>query len=200
MKYLALLTLLISALFYSACSVPATGNVDPLITEQDADAQNYNLTTTEFKMQVAIRSDVGGNPQNILDILDQGAAAFLQCQFSNTQLGFQTYNVPPSGQAVAPLSVVPPLSMLRVFVVPFTFHCQAEGTDTCSGVFFTDSDLIVISAQSLGRCGQFPLLRHELGHRYGMALDHSNIAEFQSCISTPDCFYSDFINFFGVGG
>jgi hypothetical protein len=195
MKYLAILTLLISALFYSACNFPATGDVDPLITEQDADAQNYNLITTEFKMQVAIRSDVGGNPQNILDILDQVAAAFLQCQFKMDPdvIGKNPFQIPSA-------EIVPPLSMLRVFVVPFTFHCQAVGTDKCSGVFFPDSDLIVISVQSLGRCGTFPLFRHELAHRYGMALDHSNISEFQSCISTPGCSFSDFLDFFGIGG
>ncbi len=194
MRYLALLGLTAFILFYSSCSndIPAVGTVDPLITEQEAEAQNFDLTTPDFKIQVAIRNDVNGDAGDILNSLDQDTAAFLQCQFGNSQVGFQDFQI-PSGE------VVPPLSMLRVFVVPFTFHCQAEGTDTCSGVFFPDSDLIIISQQSLGRCGEFPLFRHELGHRYGMALDHSNISEFQSCITPSGCLFNDLENLGNLG-
>lgn len=194
MRPLALLTLVILILFYLSCSndFPAVGTVDSLITEQEAQVQNFDSMTPEFNMQVAIRSDVSGNTGDILNSLDQDAATFLQCQFGNSQVGLQDFQI-QSGE------VVPPLSMLRVFVVPFTFHCQAIGTDTCSGVFFPDSDLIIISEQSLGRCGEFPLFRHELGHRYGMAPDHSNISEFQSCITPSGCFFNDLENLGNLG-
>ncbi len=36
--------------------VPAVGNVDSEITEQDAQSQDFNLKTPGFEMQVAIRS------------------------------------------------------------------------------------------------------------------------------------------------
>lgn len=198
MRYLALLTLLIFTLFYSACNnegeIPAIGTVDSLITEQDAKDQKYDLTTKRFGMQVAIRSDVDGNTQDILDLLDERAADFLECQFmmNPDDIGSKPFQI-PSGKKVALLS------MLRVFVVPFTFKCEAVDKDTCAGIFFQDSDLIIIAKESLGRCGEFPLWKHELGHRYGMALDHSNISEFESCIAPPECASNDFLNS-GVGG
>ncbi len=162
--------------------VPAVGNVDSEITEQDAEGQDFNLKTPGFGMQVAIRSDVDGNTGDMLNLLDERAADFLQCQFGNSQVGSQEFQI-PSGETI------PPLSAVRVFVVPFTFKCntvEAANAD-CGGIFFPDSDIIIISKESLGRCGEFPLFKHELGHRYGMALDHSNISEFQSCIQPPDC-------------
>lgn len=160
--------------------VPAVGTVDSKITEQDAESQNFNLKTPGFGMQVAIRNDVGGNTDDMLNLLDERAAEFLQCQFGDSQVGSKEFQI-PNGE------VVSPLSELRVFVVPFTFKCDAEDKDTCAGIFFPDSDIIVIAQNSLGRCGEFPLFKHELGHRYGMAPDHNNISEFQSCIEPPGC-------------
>lgn len=160
--------------------VPAVGTVDSKITEQDAESQNFNLKTPGFGMQVAIRNDVGGNTDDMLNLLDERAAEFLQCQFGDSQVGSKEFQI-PNGE------VVSPLSELRVFVVPFTFKCDAEDKDKCAGIFFPDSDIIVIAQNSLGRCGEFPLFKHELGHRYGMAPDHNNISEFQSCIEPPGC-------------
>lgn len=189
-KYpISLLALLIFTLL-PACNgilggdsgVPAVGTVDSEITEQDAESQNFNLKTPGFGMQVAIRSDVDGNTNDMLNLLDEGAADFLDCQFGNPQVGSQDFQI-PSGETV------PQLSALRVFVVPFTFKCNTveDMNGDCGGIFFSASDIIIIAQHSLGRCGEFPLFKHELGHRYGMALDHSNISEFQSCIQPPPC-------------
>ena len=190
------LTLILSCngddIFGGGNGVPAVGNVDSKITEQDAEGQDFNLKTPGFGMQVAVRNDVGGNTDDMLNLLDERATDFLQCQFGNSQVGSQNFQI-PSGETV------PPLSALRVFVVPFTFKCDAEDKDTCAGIFFPDSDIIIIAQSSLGRCGEFPLFKHELGHRYGMALDHSNISDFQSCIQPPGCAFNDLVGV-GVGG
>ncbi len=183
MKYLSLLTLLTFALFYSACGssdlVPALGTIDSRITEQDANSQNFELTTPGFQIQVAIRDDVDGDTQEIQDSLDEMAADFLECQFNmGPGIGAGPFPI-AGGEEVAPLS------QLRVFVVPFNFECDAVDTDVCAGIFFPNSDLIIISENSLGRCGELPLWKHELGHRYGMALDHSNQQEFEPCINPP---------------
>jgi len=197
MKYPALLALSFVVLLQPACNeddlFPAFGGVDSKITEQDANAQNYDLKTPGYEMQVAIRDDVDGNPQDILDLLDERAADFLECQFMmGSEIG--AHPLPIEGG-----EVVPPLSELRVFVVPFNFECDAVDKNVCAGIFFPDSDLIVISKESLGRCGELPLWKHELGHRYGMTLDHSNQSEFEPCIDPPDCVSNDFLDA-GIGG
>ncbi|MBI2485666.1 MAG: hypothetical protein HYW01_01645 [Deltaproteobacteria bacterium] len=196
MKYLGLLTLLAFAIFYSACNgsdlIPALGEVDSKITEQDANAQNFDLVTRGYEMKVAIREDVEGDTEVILDSLDEMAADFLECQFGMGP-GIGADDFPIEGE-----EIVPPLSELRVFVVPFNFECDAVDRDVCAGIFFPNSDLIIISENSLGRCGELPLWKHELGHRYGMALDHSNQAEFEPCINPPECEFSDFLDS-GIG-
>lgn len=202
MKRLILLLALLTFTLILSCNgndifgggdgVPAVGTVDSKITEQDTESQDFNLKTPGFGMQVAIRSDVSGNTGDMLNLLDERAADFLQCQFGSPQVGSQNFQI-PSGE------IVPPLSALRVFVVPFTFKCDAEDKDTCAGIFFPDSDIIIIAQNSVGRCGEFPLFKHELGHRYGMALDHSNISNFQSCIQPPGCVFNDLADI-GVGG
>jgi hypothetical protein len=62
MKYLGLLTLLAFAIFYSACngsdSILGLGTIDSKITEQDGNAQNFDLPTPGYEMKVAIREDV----------------------------------------------------------------------------------------------------------------------------------------------
>jgi len=190
MKYIISLLALLTFTLLLACNgndiigggrgVPAVGTIDSKITEQDAESQNFNWKTPGFEMQVAIRDDVDGNTDDMLNLLDERAAEFLQCQFGDSQVGSKEFQI-PNGE------VVSPLSELRVFVVPFTFKCDAEDKDTCAGIFFPNSDIIVIAQNSLGRCGEFPLFKHELGHRYGMAPDHNNISEFQSCIEPPGC-------------
>lgn len=182
MRYLVLSVF--ALLFLSACNsddiISALGLVDSKVTEQEAEEQNYNLRTLGFEMQVAIRDDVDGDPQLILDLLDEMAADFLECQFMSYEIGTRYFRIESGEQ-------VPPLSMLRVFVIPYNFECDAIDKDMCAGMYFPDSDIIVISHTSLGRCGELPLWKHELGHRYGMALDHSNQKEYEPCIDPPDC-------------
>lgn len=186
MKPMSLILILIPVLFCLSCDtsdiIPATGKVGPKVTEQDALTQNYNLVTTTFGMKVAIREDVGGEPQDILRSLDEGAADFLQCQFQMDPILIASIPFEiPSGE------VVPPLSQLRVFVVSFTFECDAVDRTECAGIYYPTSDIVIISEESLGQCEELPFWKHELGHRYGMALDHSNQDEFEPCIDPPGC-------------
>ena len=197
MKYLCLSALMAFAMFCISCNgsdlIPGLGEVDSKITEQDANARDFDRSTPGYEMKVAIRNDVDGDPEEILDLLDELAADFLECQFEmGPGIGADPF---PIGGGVT----VPPLSELRVFVVPFNFECDAVDKDICAGIFFPNSDLIIISEYSLGRCGEFPLWKHELGHRYGMALDHSNQEEFEPCIDPPDCAFDDFLDS-GIGG
>lgn len=197
MKYLYLLALLAFTIFCSACGssdlIPGLGEVDSLITKEEADAQNFNRRTPRFQIQVAIRGDVTGNPEDILNLLDEMGADFLECQFMmDPEIVSEEFMI-PSGE------IVPPLSELRVFVVPFNFECEAVDRDVCAGIFFPDFDLIIISENSLGRCGELPLWKHELGHRYGMTLSHSNQEEFEPCSDPPDCAFDDFLDS-GIGG
>ncbi|MGH7889273.1 MAG: hypothetical protein ACRENF_01830 [Thermodesulfobacteriota bacterium] len=196
MNYSSFLTLLAFVIFYSACGssdlIPGFGTIDSKITEQDANEHIFGSVTPGYEMQVAIRDDVDGEPQKILDSLDEMAAEFLECQFN---MG------PDIGSGLFPIEggEVPPLSQLRVFVVPFNFECDAVDTDVCAGIFFPNSDLIIISENSLGRCGELPLWKHELGHRYGMSLNHSNQEEFEPCINPTQCEFGDFTDT-GIGG
>jgi hypothetical protein len=161
--------------------LPETGSPDPLITLEDAEAQDYNLITPLYEMQVSIRGDVDGDIGNILDKLDERGADFLDCQFAlGAEIGFQAVQIDNG-------DIVPPLSELRVFVVPFTFKCTAVDRDVCAGIHFSGPDLIVISKESIGQCKDFSFWKHELGHRYGMAADHSNQRDFEPCINPPGC-------------
>ncbi len=172
-------------LLFIACSediLPSLGTVDTLITEEEALSQNFNRPTPLYGMQVAIRDDVDGDINNILNLLDERAADFLECQFMMGQgIGSDDFKI-PSGNTVFPLS------MLRVFVVPFTFECEALDRDVCTGIYYyPSSDLIIIAKESMNPCGILRAWKHELGHRYGMAADHSNQSEFEPCIDPPDC-------------
>jgi hypothetical protein len=197
MKYLSLPTLVVFAIFCISCDgsdlIPGLGEVDSKITERDALDQDYDLITPGYEMKVAIREDVGGDTQEILNSLDDMAADFLECQFEMGP-GIGADDFPIEGG-----EIVPPLSELRVFVVPFNFECDAVDRDVCAGIFFPNSDIIVISENSLGRCGELPLWKHELGHRYGMALDHSNQEDFEPCSDPPDCEFEQFLDS-GIGG
>src|SRR5882724_4356290 len=88
-------------IFGGGDGVPAVGNVDSKITEQDAEGQDFNLKTPEFEMQVAVRSDVGGNTDDMLNLLDERAVDFSQCQFGNPQIGSQEFQI-PGGEIVPP--------------------------------------------------------------------------------------------------
>lgn len=162
--------------------IPETGPADPVITFEEADAQDYDLTTPGYGMKVAIRGDVGGNVETILNRLDNRAADFLDCQFGDSGVGFGDVEI-EDGQ------VIPPLSEHRVFVVPFSFECPGPSPDPCAGVYFRGegADLTIISKRTIGQCKDFSFFMHELGHRYGMKADHSNRRDFEPCIDPPEC-------------
>jgi len=185
LKYISILTLLVYLFIHSACdledNIPETGSPGSKITLEDVEAQFYNLRTPLYEMQVSIRDDVDGNDENILNTLDEMAADFLDCHFDlGAQIGFQDFLV-QNGDTITPLSD------LRVFVVPFTFRCDAVGRDECAGIYFFGSDIIVISERSIGQCEDFSFWPHELGHRYGMNADHSNQRDFEPCVDPPGC-------------
>ena len=194
MRQTLLACLIFFPLLFLACSediLPSLGTVDTLITEEEALSQNFNRPTLVYEMQVAIRDDVDGDINNILDLLDEMAADFLECQFMiDPDIGAHEFLI-PSGDKV------PPLSMLRVFVVPFNFECDPVDKSICAGIYYFGSDLIIIAKEGLGRCGTLPLWKHEVGHRYGMAADHSNQSDFEPCIDPPDCDIIDFPEIFG---
>ena len=182
MKYFILIALSL-LLFFSACDageiIPELGSPISEITLEDAELQEYNLETPLYGIQVSIRGDVGGNEGNILESLDEVAANFLDCQYDDANIGFNEFTI-ESGEGI------PPLSQLRVFVVPFTFRCEAENRDTCDGVYYFGDDLVIIAREVRGLCDNFAFWKHELGHRYGMAANHSNQRDFEPCID-PGC-------------
>jgi len=185
MKYLPLYTVLI-AFALASVSCDETQDLfdrptDPLIDVDVAESQDYNFVTTEYGMQVAIANGVDSGTQSILKLLDNRAAQFLNCQFvEGADLGFDTVMLEDG-------TIVPPLSELRVYIVPNRFECEAEGTSVCTGVEFPDQDIIVVAEGGFLGCGEFAAWKHELGHRYGMTADHSNQNEFRACIKPPDC-------------
>jgi len=156
------------------------GPVDPLIDGDVVESVDYNLTTPNYGMQVAIDSRVDAGTQRVLNLLDNRAEEFLNCQFGDSQIGFEDFMLDDG-------TVVPPLSELRVYVVPNRFECEAEGRSVCGGIYFFDLDVIVVSEGGFEGCGEFSVWKHELGHRYGMAADHSNQSEFNACINTDKC-------------
>ncbi len=187
MKLPVIFVLMFTVYFLTACDsldkvIPEVGSPDPPITFEDASAQTYNMTTPLYGMKVAIRGDVGGSTENILNKLDDRAANFLECQFGNRDAGFENVEI-ENGQ------IVPPLSELRVFVVPITFECEGPTTDVCAGVYFpgSGSDLMIISKRTIGQCKDFSFFKHELAHRYGMEADHSNRSDFEPCKDAPEC-------------
>lgn len=187
MKLLVILDLLIAVLVLISCDsledvIPETGPPNPLIAFEDADAQDYDLITPYYRMKVAIRSDVSGNVENILNKLDIRAANFLECQFGDIDVGLEDLQI-VNGE------ITPPLSELRVFVVPFTFECEGPTTDVCAGVYFSGpgADLTIISKRTIGQCKDFSFFKHELAHRYGMEADHSNRRDFEPCKDAPEC-------------
>ena len=161
---------------------------DSLISEEDAESQNYDLTTPTYGMQVAIDSRVDKGTNGILDLLDNRAEQFLDCQFEGgSDIGFGEFTL-------ADETVVPPLSDLRVYVVPNKFKCTAVDLDVCAGIYFLASDIVVISEGGFQGCGEFAVWKHELGHRYGMDADHSNESDFETCAKPQDCDLDDIID------
>lgn len=185
MKSIIILLLFFTSFIYLACDagevILDSGSPLPLITLDDAESRDYDLRTLEYGIQVSIREDVGGNDEDILDNLDEMATNFLGCQFGEgAGIGFDDF-ISESGE------IIPSLSQLRVFVVPFTFDCEAVGRDTCDGIYYFGPDLIINAREERGTCDNFALWKHELGHRYGMAADHSNQGQFEPCINPPGC-------------
>ncbi len=156
------------------------GPIDPLIDEDVVQSQDFNLRTPVYGMQVAIKSGVDAGTQHVLDLLDNRAEQFLNCQFGDSQIGFEDFMLDNG-------TVVPPLSELRVYVVPNRFDCDAVGRSVCGGIYFFDIDAITISEGGFEGCGEFSVWKHELGHRYGMEADHSNQSDFKPCINPDNC-------------
>lgn len=184
MKTALLLSALCVFLFFSSCDDVEdffTGPVGPLIDAGVLESQDYNFTTPYYGMQVAISTGVSAGTNHVLNLLDNRARQFLNCLFvDGEQLGFE--DVPLENG-----TVVPPLSQLRVYVVPHRFECEAEGRNVCGGVYYQGLDAIAISEGGFQGCGEFSVWKHELGHRYGMASDHSNQHEFEPCINPQNC-------------
>ncbi len=193
MKFLAVFLIIIVSISMNSCDALDEANfngpTDPLIDRDIAESQDYNLTTSVYGMQVAIDSRVDSGTQSVLKLLDNRATKFLNCQFvEGSQLGFQTVTLEDQ-------TMVPPLSELRVYVVPNKFECQAVDLSTCAGIYFFGNDIIVLSEGGFLGCGEFSVWRHELGHRYGMAADHSNQPDFQGCIGQDNCELGDIFGF-----
>lgn len=190
MKYLSVFVFVFLIVLSTSCDEIfnfADPPTDPLIDRGVAESQDYNLTTPLYGMQVAINNRVDSGTQSILTLLDRRATQFLDCQFAEgSQLGFEDVML---GSGI----IVPPLSDLKVYVVPNRFECEAVGLSVCAGIFFFGNDIIVLSEGGFLGCGEFSVWRHELGHRYGMEADHSNQSDFQSCIGQDSCELGDLL-------
>lgn len=185
MKYIFTASLVLITLFSLSCEDLDNfldTDPDPLITQADANSKNYNLTTPRFGMQVSIEGGVAGETSDILDALDFGAADFFQCQFGMDPdvIGNSVFDL-GDGQFAQPMD------QLRVLVAPFTFECEAVDKDVCAGIYYPGSDLIIIAKDARFQCEEFAFWRHELGHRYGLALDHSNQDDFDECTEPDSC-------------
>ncbi|GJM16600.1 MAG: hypothetical protein DHS20C13_19270 [Thermodesulfobacteriota bacterium] len=187
MKYLSVLLVSIFILVSISCDTLDDSGIDPdpLITAEIADSQTYNLVTPVYGMQVSIKNGVDRSDQGVLDILDRRATQFLDCQFAEgSQLGFEQVMLDDG-------TIVPPLSDLRVFVVPIRYKCDVPGTSVCNGTYFSGVDIVTVAEGGFAGCDVFLPWKHELGHRYGMELDHSNQSDFQSCIGDSSCDIGD---------
>lgn len=200
MKRILLLTIGVLIFASTACEDVADefsdlfiDDPDPLITEEDAQAQNFNFVTPEFGIRVAIDDDVDSSTESVLSSIDDAARNFLNCQFAEGEaIGDDEFEL-EDGETVGPLSD------LMVYAVSFTFECEAVDTDTCAGIHFGDSGIIVIAEETNNSCEDFGFMEHEIGHRYGMDADHDNIEDFEDCIRVEGCGFFDFIDI-GVGG
>ena len=188
LKRLSVSIIAVLILFLFACDELTDlveGPVDSLIDQDVVESQDFNLRTPVYGMQVAIKNGVDAGIQHILDLLDNRAEQFFNCQFAEgSQVGFEDFMLDNG-------TVVHPLSELRVYVVPNRFDCDAVGRSVCGGIYFFDIDAIVISEGGFQGCGEFSVWKHELGHRYGMEADHSNISDFKPCINPDKCSISD---------
>lgn len=167
---------------------------DEKITEEYALQQNYNFTTPVYNISVAIDDDVNLLVDEVLTKIEQEAIDFLDCQFfEGSDIGFEEFMIEEE-------KLVPPLTELRIFVVPFNFECEAIDKNICAGIHFGGSDIIIVAERGFGRCGDLPLLKHEMAHRYGLKGDHSNQDEFDVCSDPEDCGLLDFLDDFNIFG
>lgn len=163
------------------------GSADAEVTVEEADSQNYNLTTPYFGIRVSINQSVNTNVDDLLSFIDSKIADFLNCQFSEgEEIGFENFELSDG-------TIIPPLDELRIYIVPKTFECSAEDRDVCSGIYFYDEDIAVIAKDSAGRCEDYALLQHEVAHRYGLRADHSNQSQFSECSDPRNCDLFDLI-------
>jgi len=169
-------------------------NPDGLLTLEEINQQNYNLRTPVYDIAVAIDDGVDLPQDEILMLIDQEIADFLNCQFFEGEgLGFDDFVLDNQ-------DVVPPLSDLRLFIVPFNFECDTEDNSICAGIYFSSTDSMAVAEKGFGRCGDLPLLKHEVAHRYGMLGNHNNQDEFAACSDPEDCGLIDFLDDIGIGG
>jgi len=200
LKKTALLFLLLFVLSITGCDTLEDTldneiiNPDGLLTLEEINEQNFDLRTPVYDIAVAIDDDVDLPQDEILMLIDQEIADFLNCQFfEGEDLGFDEYVLDNQ-------EVVPPLSELRLYIVPFNFKCDAQDRSICAGIYFGSTDSMAVAEEGFGRCGDLPLLQHEVGHRYGMLGNHSNQDEFAACSDPEDCGLLDFLDDIGIGG
>lgn len=186
---------LLLILSYISCDSLDPSNSDQRVTLEDALQENYTFTTPVYNIRVAIDMSVNLTVNEVLTKIDQEAMDFLDCQFfEGSDIGFNEFTL--SNQ-----EVVPPLSQLRILVVPNNFECDAVDKNVCAGIQFGGSnDLIIVAREGFGRCGDIPLLKHELAHRYGLLGDHSNQDEFSGCSDPENCGIVDFLDTFNIFG
>ena len=167
---------------------------DGLLTLEEINQQNFSLRTPVYNIQVAIDDDVDLPQDEILMLIDAEVSDFLNCQFfEGEDLGFDDFMLSNN-------EIITPLSDLRLFIVPFNFECSAQGRNICAGIYFSSTDSMAVAEEGFGRCGDLPLLKHEVAHRYGMFGDHSNQDEFAVCSDPEDCGLIGFLDDFGIGG
>ena len=167
---------------------------DGLLTVEDVNQQNFNLRTPVYDIAVSIDDDVDLSQDEILMLIDREIAEFLNCQFfEGEDLGLDEYTLDNN-------DVISPLSDLRLYIVPFNFECDTQDRSICAGIYFRSEDSMAVAEEGFGRCGNLPLLKHEIGHRYGMLGDHSNQDEFAACSDPEDCGLNGFLDDLGIGG
>lgn len=183
---------IVTLLFLTGCEDRLEGlfvNADGLLTEEDVLEQDFNLRTPFYGIQVSISEHVGMDDELVLDLLDSDIRDFLNCQFfAGDRIGFEHFELPDG-------TIESPLSELRLYVVRRTFECDTVDRSLCNGAYFFDSDTMVVAEKNAGRCEDFALIKHEAAHRYGLAADHSNQADYSFCSDPINCSIWDLVGF-----
>lgn len=167
---------------------------DGLLTIEEINQQNFNLRTPVYDIAVAIDDRVDLPQDELLMLIDQEVEDFFNCQFfEGEDIGFDDFLLSNN-------ELITPMSDLRLYIVPFNFECETIDRSICAGIYNSGSDLMAVAEEGFGRCGDLPLLKHEVAHRYGMLGDHSNQGEFAACSDPENCGLLDFLDDFGIGG